>query len=304
MSDGLGDLEIVVKGEPRVRAGSAIELTKAGPDFSGKYTATAVRHTIDADTGYRTTVLVTATADRSVAGLTGGVGPRARSPRFPGVATAIVTNVQEPGGKDRGWVRLKFPWLDDDYQSEWVRTVQLGGQGGGVFCPDVNDEVLVAFEQGCLDRPYVIGGLYNGEDLPSPHSMPLVGGTGVVNRRSLVSRKGHRLELIDGVTEKPGVRVASGDSRLEVRLDSSSQAVTVTVYGPGGKDALSSIHLTSSGITVDAGTGTLDLKGATVNIKGTSVNVEGTSVGVKGTTGVNVDGGLLATLRGTMVRIN
>jgi len=184
MSSALGELEAVVTGEAELKAGTQVKLAQCGSDFDGQYTATSVRHTIDADTGYRTTALVTATADRSLGGLTSGVGPRARGPRFPGVATGIVTDVREPDNKQRGWVRLKFPWLDDTYETDWVRTAQLGGQGGGVFSPDVNDEVLVAFEQGCLDLPYVIGGLYNGRNLPSKHDLPLVNSAGSVNRRS------------------------------------------------------------------------------------------------------------------------
>jgi phage protein D len=288
MSAGLGELEAVIDGAPPLRAGVPVTLAQAGPDFDGHYTATAVRHTIDADSGYLTTVLVSATQDRSLGGLTAGVGPRARGPRFPGVATGIVTDIREPGGNQRGWVKLRFPWLDDTYETDWVRTVQLGGQGGGVFSPDVNDEVLVGFEQGCIDLPYVLGGLYNGRDLPSPHKLPLVNSAGSVNRRSLVSRKGHRLELIDGIAGPPGVRIASGDDRLEVRLDAARDTITITASGQGG--AGSSIKLTPQGITVDAGAGQLELKGGTVS--------------VTGKTEATVDGGLLANLRGQLVRIN
>ena len=65
-------------------------------------------------------------------------------------------------------MRLQFPWLDDTYVSDWTRTVQIGGLGGGgIFPLDVNDEVLVAFDRGALDHPFVIGGLYNGRDKPT-----------------------------------------------------------------------------------------------------------------------------------------
>ncbi|MBK3590281.1 type IV secretion protein Rhs, partial [Streptomyces sp. MBT57] len=157
--------------------------------------ATAAHHVLEPDGGYRTTVIVSASPDRSLAGLTGGGAP-SRGPRMPGLAIGVVTDIREGKGQ-RGWVRLKFPWLDDTYVTDWVRTVQWGGNGGGgVFSPEVNDEVLVGFEQGLLDSPYVLGGLYNGIDRPSEHDVPLVDKTsGKVNRRSLVSRSGNRLEL-------------------------------------------------------------------------------------------------------------
>lgn len=265
-SAGFGELEAVVTGNPKLRAGDPVTLTNSGQDFDGAYTVTAARHVLDPESGYYTTLTVSSSYDRSLTGLVTGANAPARSPRMPGLATGIVTDIKEAGGQ-RGWVRLKFPWLDDKYVTDWVRTVQWGGAGGGgVFSPEVNDEVLVGFEQGSLDRPYVIGGLYNGVDKPSAHDLPLVDGRrGKVNRRSLVSRGGNRLELLDG-TARSGVRLASGDERLEVVLDEKRNKIDLFVRGPRGAGVLSSVSLTSTGITIDAGKGVLTLKGALIKL--------------------------------------
>lgn len=288
---GFGELEVVAEGNPRLRAGTAVALGNVGAAFSGRYTATGVRHLLEPFRGYRTTVVVSAAPDRSLAGLTSGGNAPPRGPRMPGLAVAVVTDVREPGGAQRGWVKLRFPWLDDTYVSDWVRTVQWGGAGGGgVVSPEVNDEVLVGFEQGDLDSPYVLGGLYNGVDRPSPHDVPLVdGASGKVNRRSVVSRSGHRMELLDVPGGRSGVHLASGDGKLEVSLDQQRGEIVLTVHGLGGA-AGSTVRLSSSGITLDAGTG--------------AVNVRGGSVTVRGTTSVTVDGGAEAVLRGAFVRIN
>ncbi|WP_335935000.1 VgrG-related protein [Streptomyces sp. PTD5-9] len=291
VSSGFGEIEAVAEGNPHLRAGEPVALGNVGPAFSGRYTATAAHHVLEPNGGYRTTVLVSAAPDRSLAGLAGGANAPSRSPRVPGLAIGVVTDIRE-GRDERGWVRLKFPWLDDTYVSDWVRTVQWGGQGGGgVFSPEVNDEVLVGFEQGLLDSPYVLGGLYNGVDKPSPHDVPLVDPTsGRVNRRSLVSRSGHRLELLDSPRGTSGVRLASGDKRLDVTLDERRDEIALKVFAPGGARVLSSVTLSASGITLDAGTG--------------EVNVKGSSVTVNGRTGVTVDGGLLAVLKAKLIRIN
>ncbi|MFB6816185.1 VgrG-related protein [Streptomyces sp. NPDC056347] len=291
VSSGFGEIEAVAEGNPHLRAGEPVALGNVGPAFSGRYTATAVHHVLEPNGGYRTTVLVSAAPDRSLAGLAGGANAPARGPRMPGLAIGVVTDIRE-GRTERGWVKLKFPWLDDTYVTDWVRTVQWGGQGGGgVFSPEVNDEVLVGFEQGLLDSPYVIGGLYNGVDKPSPHDVPLVDATsGKVNRRSLVSRSGNRLELLDAPRGPSGVRIATGDKRLDVRLDERKGEITLTVYARGGSRALSSVTLSSSGITLDAGTGNVDIKGRSVN--------------VTGKTGVTIDGGLLGVLKAKLIRIN
>lgn len=290
VSSGFGEIEAVAFGNPQLRAGEPVALGNVGPAFSGRYTATAVHHVLEPDGGYRTTVIVSASPDRSLAGLTGGGAP-SRGPRIPGLAIGVVTDIREGRGQ-RGWVRLKFPWLDDTYVTDWVRTVQWGGNGGGgVFSPEVNDEVLVGFEQGLLDSPYVLGGLYNGVDRPSEHDVPLVDRTsGKVNRRSLVSRSGNRLELLDTPRGPSGVRLASGSRRLEVLLDERRNEIALTVFAPGSKRPQSSVTLSSSGITLDAGTG--------------NVEVKGRSVTINGKTGVTVDGGLLAVLKAKLIRIN
>ncbi|XMN06272.1 VgrG-related protein [Streptomyces griseobrunneus] len=290
VSSGFGEIEAVAVGNPQLRAGAPVALGNVGATFSGRYTATAAHHVLEPDGGYRTTVIVSASPDRSLAGLTGGGAP-SRGPRMPGLAIGVVTDIREGKGQ-RGWVRLKFPWLDDTYVTDWVRTVQWGGNGGGgVFSPEVNDEVLVGFEQGLLDSPYVLGGLYNGIDRPSEHDVPLVDKTsGKVNRRSLVSRSGNRLELLDTSRGPSGVRLASGNKRLEVTLDERRNEIALTVFAPGSKRPQSSVTLSASGITLDAGTG--------------NVEVKGRSVTINGKTGVTVDGGLLAVLKAKLIRIN
>lgn len=309
VSAGFAELEALVEGNPQLRAGKPVALGNVGQAFSGRYTSTAVQHVLEPHGGYRTTVWVSASPDRSLTGLVTGANAPGRGPRMPGLAIGVVTDVREPGGAESGGVRLKFPWLDDTYVTDWVRTVQWGGKGGGgVFSPEVNDEVLVGFEQGLLDSPYVIGGLYNGVDKPSPHDVPLVDRTtGKVNRRSLVSRSGHRVELLDArAPGRSGVRLTSADERLEVFLDNRRDRIELTVYaGKGRQRPLSSVLLDKKGITLDAGRGDVSVSGRNVDIQGrVGVTIGGRTVSVNGSSNVTVDGGLLGVLKAKLIRIN
>ncbi|WRZ91678.1 VgrG-related protein [Streptomyces sp. NBC_01007] len=308
VSAGFGELEAVAEGNPRLRAGKPVALGNVGQAFSGKYTATAVQHVLEPHGGYRTTVWVSAGPDRSLTGLVTGADAPGRGSRLPGLAIGVVTDVREIGGAENGSVKLKFPWLDDTYTTDWVRTVQWGGKGGGgVFSPEVNDEVLVGFEQGLLDSPYVIGGLYNGVDKPSPHKVPLIDkATGKVNRRSVVSRSGHRMELLDArAPGQSGLRLVSGDERLEVSLDQRRGRIELTVYAGKGRQPLTSVLLDKKGITLDAGRGDVSISGANVDIQGrVGVKIGGRTVSVTGSSDVTVDGGLLGVLKAKLIRIN
>lgn len=309
VSAGFGEWEAVAEGNPLLRAGKPVALGNVGQAFSGRYTATAVRHVLEPHGGYQTTVWVGGSPDRSLTGLVTGANAASRGPRMPGLAIGVVTDVREPAGSERGAVKVKFPWLDDTYVSDWVRTVQWGGRGGGgVVSPEVNDEVLVGFEQGLLDSPYVIGGLYNGVDKPSPHDVQLIDKTtGRVNRRSIVSRSGHRVELLDARAPGPsGVRLMSADERLEVFLDDRRDRIELTVYAAKGRrKPLTSVLLDKTGITLDAGRGNVSVSGRNVDIQGrVGVKIGGRRVSVDGSSDVTIDGGLLGVLKAKLIRIN
>ncbi len=123
------------------------------------------RHEFSPDHGYRTSFCASNASERSLYG-TDQRGRPATRPQISGVVPAIVTSVKDPDKLGR--VKIKLPWLADSYESWWARTVQPGAgkDRGAAVLPEVGDEVLVAFAQGDLEHPYVLGGLYNGEDKP------------------------------------------------------------------------------------------------------------------------------------------
>jgi uncharacterized protein involved in type VI secretion and phage assembly len=83
-----------------------------------------------------------------------------------GVVVGVVTDVNDP--QNLGRVRVLFPWMADDIKSYWARvaTLMTGKSRGSWFMPELEDEVLVAFEHGNVDFPYIVGFLWNGQDKP------------------------------------------------------------------------------------------------------------------------------------------
>ncbi|MFI0716894.1 VgrG-related protein [Streptomyces inhibens] len=273
------EVEVVALGNTKLRPGVPVTLTDTGAPFEGKYTATSVRHVFGDGKHYESWVTVSGRQWRSLFGLTSGGGGTGTAPRLPSVANALVTDVNDP--LKQGRVRLRFPWLDDKYVSDWTRTVQMGGLGGGgVFPMDVNDEVLVAFDRGALDHPFVIGGLYNGKDTPT-----VVGDVPLhdtvrkkASRHTVSDRDGNRMDLLSQKTggRKQGVRLASGDKQLTINLDRTNTEIivdskgSVTIKGSRSVSVEAGTDLTLSArrrVSIRSG-GPLDIEGqGLVNVK-------------------------------------
>ncbi|MGX4640734.1 type VI secretion system Vgr family protein [Massilia sp. SYSU DXS3249] len=91
-----------------------------------------------------------------------------------GAQSALVIGADgsdQPNGADElycdrlGRVRIRFHWQDDGNASCWVRVAQrsAGGGMGAQFLPRIGHEVLVQFLENDIDRPIVVGALYNGQ---------------------------------------------------------------------------------------------------------------------------------------------
>ena len=96
---------------------------------------------------------------RRPGGLLAAIEGQPARQRMSGVVVGIVTNNNDPQGLGR--VKVKFPWLDDDHESDWARLAVpwTGDRPRSDRLPQIDDEVLVAFDQGDMGRCYVIGGL-------------------------------------------------------------------------------------------------------------------------------------------------
>jgi phage baseplate assembly protein gpV len=134
--------------------------------------------------------------------------------RFFGCCVALVTNNQDPEGMGR--VKVRYPWLDDTTESHWARVMQImtGGGRGWWNIPEVNDEVIVSFEQGDMQFPYIIGHVWNGKDRPPMESMQNTDGKNDI--RMYESRSGHRLVFDDGAAAH--VRLVDRSGKNYIRL--------------------------------------------------------------------------------------
>jgi uncharacterized protein involved in type VI secretion and phage assembly len=150
-----------------------------------------------------------------------------------GVVIALVTSLDDPEGLGR--IKLRFPWMRDEPETAWARVAapMAGPQTGFFFQPEVDHEALVAFEHGDVNRPYVIGYLWNGADKP-PADEPL--------KRVLKTGKGHTITLDDqdgseGITieDSHGNKIVMSQDGITIETDKAlvlkGQTVDVEASG-------------------------------------------------------------------------
>jgi phage protein D/phage baseplate assembly protein gpV len=315
IAGAFAEAEGTAKGDPRLKAGTPVSVGLAGDPFDGQYTLSGTRHVFSPD-GYKTTFVVSGRQERSLLGLaslgaTNGATSASGPPIF-GLVIAVVTSVKDP--EKLGRVKLRFPWLSDTYESDWTRVVQAGAgkQRGLLVLPEVDDEVLVAFEHGDIRWPYVLGGLYNGVDKPKDDAKLIDGSTGKVNRRWFISRKGHVVSF-DDADDGGGILIETGDAKQVLSLNAASTRIHVSSGGDVVIEGKGKVSITAgSDLSIEAKS-SLALKAPQVSVAGdskvevtssASLSVQGATVSVKGQASTDIDGGAMCNVHAGLVKIN
>lgn len=253
--------------------------------------------------------------------------------RTYGVVTGIVTDNKDP--EELGRLKVKFPWFSDDNETDWVRmtTFMAGGMCGSFFLPDVGDEVLVAFEHGNINRPYIIGALWNGVDKP-----PETNSDGKNNIRKIKSRSGHELIFNDEenkenleIHTKAGHKIflndTSDEEKLEILDKTGNNLIvidsvenSITISGQKKIDIKSG----SNSVVIDSDANSITMSGQTkIEIKSGSnsitidsaansmaissqlqLSIKAQSIEIEAGGMMNIKSSGILTLQGSLVKIN
>ncbi len=289
--------EGMCEGNADVQAGVIVEIKGVGQRFSGRYRITHSMHHYE-ESGYTTRFTISGHRMNTIGDI---LTPRQTGKL--GVVVGIVTNNKDPD--DMGRVKVKFPTLsssgesDGDTESDWARLVTLmaGGSRGIEFIPEINDEVLVAFENDDIHRPFVLGSLWNGKEKPPVPAGQAIDGTGKVNKRVIHSRSGHVITLDDtSGSEKISIKDKTGNNLIEI--DSSNNSVTIKAQGDMQLEATGKVMIKGSEINVES-SGKATVKGSGgVNVESSAQTV------VKGSAGVNVEASGNVVVKGAMINLN
>ena len=266
-------------GHPAIVAGAWIEVASVGTRFSGTYFVTNALHSYDAQSGYETEFTMSGHDPTTLLHL---LAAESNEASRTGLQIGVVTEVDPK----TAMVKVKLPHLSDEAATGWARIVApgAGGQRGIQFLPEVNDEVLVGFERGDINFPYVLGGLWNGQDAP-PTQVAL--DSSKVAARVIQSRGGHVITFDD---KESGGGITIKDSKGDT-ITIDAQATSITI------ESKKDIIVKATGDLKMTATGDVKISGMNVNLEGqTGVSIKGLQVKVNADTELE--------LKGAIVKIN
>jgi uncharacterized protein involved in type VI secretion and phage assembly len=290
---------------PQLKIGSKanIKALKAGEDGDvdyGEYIITSLIHTCDNTMNYRNTFV--------------GIPAEAKIPDYTDpdaiphceTQSAVIKDNNDPDKLGR--VRVKFFWQTDNMLSPWLRTVNAyaGAERGLYFIPETGDEVLVGFEGGNAERPFLMGSMYHGKNKPEP-AFPDKDNSfkGIITRSKLRIEFDDKKKITTIETPAGNKAVLSDDGKSVQLIDQNGNKVELTSDGIT-LDSPKDIKIASKGsITIDAVKSVKIASKADVKVNGMNVDMEA-QIGMtaKGSATAELSASGQTTVKGAMVMIN
>jgi uncharacterized protein involved in type VI secretion and phage assembly len=149
-----------------------------------------------------------------------------------GIVIGKVTRVRDEEGLGR--IQVNYPWLSGP-EERWVSVASpMAGPDRGIFfMPEIDDEVILAFNYGSWDHPYIIGFLWNPvQRPPSPDE----------RQRMIRSRNGHTIRFVDSTP-------ASGNQGALIIQDGHGNTISMT-NGRVVINTIGALEITAASVTI------------------------------------------------------
>ena len=203
-----------------------------------------------------------------------------RAAKLRGVHLAIAVDNKD-GQDNPGYrVKVKLPWLNEQETTFWARiAVPMGGSDRGTYVlPEVDDQLLVVFEHGDVDRPIVIGALWSKVQDPVE-----VNQSGKNNTKLIKSRSGHRI-IFDDKDGAEKVTIVDKTKQNKIVLDSVAKLIKVESAGDIEVIAKANVVIHANALKIGTSAG--------VTGKGASMLAHAAkSFGLKASSGITIGGG-------------
>jgi Rhs element Vgr protein len=135
--------------------------------------------------------------------------------------SAIVTDNEDPDKMGR--IRVHFFWQADGEKSPWLRIVNpySGKEKGHLFIPEIDEEVLIGFEGGNAEKPFVIGTMFHAKAKPESWD------PAKNNIKAIRTRSGHTIEFRDHEGEEEIWIYDYNKENYFIKMKSHAQEITI-----------------------------------------------------------------------------
>jgi type VI secretion system secreted protein VgrG len=215
----------------------------------GKFLVTSIYHNLDGVGHYYNTF-------EGIVADTERIPIKEYDKPLPDMQLATVVENDDP--KNQGRIKVQFKWeCANNDSTEWLRVVSpnagsgdKGNNRGFMMVPEKGDQVVVAFEEGNIARPVVMGAVYHGKSADS---------SGFKNSgtKAFNSRMGSTLTFND-------------DTGSTLLADAKENSVTMDGVGNITINASKSITLVCGGVTIE-----LKAEGETITANGKAITMNG-----------------------------
>jgi phage-related baseplate assembly protein len=195
--------------DSRLKNGSRAKLTDINGRAMETYRIVEIRHYYNGDEYYNEFVGVSDVLHP----------PYQDSGAFPKSHEQMGRVVENADPLGLGRVRVQMMWQEaGSEKTPWIRLLQphSGSGKGFYFVPEIGEEVLVGFQGGNAEKPYVIGTQYNGKEKSGYADKEN-------NIKAVHTRSGHKLVF----TEDESILITD-KSGNEILLDTKGSNITIT----------------------------------------------------------------------------
>ncbi|GAB2790086.1 phage baseplate assembly protein V [Rhabdobacter roseus] len=271
----------------------------------GSYRVTHITHSLDSSGNYSNTFRA---VPNSVS-----YPPPNPSFRLPIGQPELARVIDNEDPDQLGRVKVEFMWPGTSKDSDWLRVAHpYSAEGQGMlFVPEINAQVMVAYESNLAEYPFVLTSLYpkkDGVSYTQRNNLQKYIQTKGGNQISLYDKDGEqKIELTN--TNKTDTHVLlsfADDGKITIETQGdvviSGKDIQITASNDLKLEAQNNIELKASNAVKLEGTASVGIKGAkiqaaadgTATIKANAqLSLEGTQTSIKGDAMVEVKGGLI-----------
>lgn len=198
----------------------------------------------------------------------------------------------------------------------WAKVVMpAASDGSGIYSlPDIGDDVVVAFLNGEIDFPIVIGSLYNGTAMPLAEVM-----TPLNTIKEIKTKTGNKIKVNDlegiEISSVTGQKLTLSDKALSAKLSDTTEQTSVEIKnGVLTLSGLTGVKISSGSceISLDGASQSVRIKGLSVSVeavqgltlKGMQLNVNGQMISVSADAQLDLSSTGAANVKGSILKLN